>query len=140
VTALLPDGVASISLLYPATATEKAIERTIKVRDNVVSYLEFKPASWSAGCMAGSLDLPNAAADVPGRRRHNPQLLLTCPRLDPVLRDAVEVGARDGVRERLAGRVALELGQRGVTEASHLDAERTRDVRREHDVREVVER
>jgi hypothetical protein len=98
VTTLIPDGVASIAILYPASATQKAVERTLAVRDNIVSYrvsrpagdalqpqmtwlaadgsvvrvvhpvayapncgntsyLDFRPAHWSAGCMAGSLNL-----------------------------------------------------------------------------------
>ena len=51
------------------------------------------------------------------------------------LRRCGEVVARDRVRERLAARVALELVERGRAEPSHLDAERTRDVRREDHVR-----
>ncbi|WP_270038841.1 hypothetical protein [Solirubrobacter ginsenosidimutans] len=38
VTGLIPDGVASIELLYPATADSAEVKRTVAVRDNVVSY------------------------------------------------------------------------------------------------------
>jgi hypothetical protein len=38
VTGLIPDGVASIELLYPATAGSAEVKQTVAVRDNVVSY------------------------------------------------------------------------------------------------------
>jgi hypothetical protein len=38
VTGLIPDGVASIEFLYPATPGAAEIKRTVAVRDNVVSY------------------------------------------------------------------------------------------------------
>ena len=38
ITGLIPDGVASIEFLYPATGDSAEIKRTVAVRDNVVSY------------------------------------------------------------------------------------------------------